>query len=353
VYNYDMFSGVKYNIDISKEPGNRIVNLTRMDGPSIGDSDELYMTVNNYRAGTQLLKAGPVYGVNDSLPTFVGESDKTDGLGEGRVRDLIGTYIQNVKGGTITPDCDNNWSVIGYNWNSHERALAVKYINNGSIALSQYNSKAITWNDVKNDMNPNGDKVVDLVSFNDFHGNLAEDTSKNGKNPGMAKLVGAVDEYKAANKDTVVVSAGDNYQGSAMSNLTYGEPVSAMMKELGVTASAVGNHEFDWGIDKISNWAKAGDFDYLASNIYDKRTGQPVSWAKPYKMVKVDGVKIGLVGLTTQETSYKTKPDIVAGLEFKDPAALAKIWADKLKDGSLPEGKADVVIALTHMGTAP
>jgi len=351
-YNYDMFSGVKYNVDISKEPGNRIVNLTKMDGTAIGDSDELYMTVNNYRAGTQLLKAGPVYGANDSLPTFVGESDKTDGLGEGRVRDLIGTYIQNVKGGTITPDCDNNWSVIGYNWNSHERALAAKYINNGSIALAQYNSQAITWDDVKNAMNPNGDKVVDVVSFNDFHGNLAEDTSKTGKNPGMAKLVGAVDEYKAANADTVVVSAGDNYQGSAMSNLTYGEPVSAMMKELGVTASAVGNHEFDWGIDKISGWAKDGNFDYLASNIYDKKTGQPVSWAKPYKMVTVDGVKIGLVGLTTPETAYKTNPTIVAGLEFRDPAASAKVWSDKLKDGSLPEGKADVVIALTHMGTA-
>lgn len=74
---------------------------------------------------------------------------------------------------------------------------------------------------MKNAINPNGDKVVDVVSFNDFHGNLAEDTSKTGKNPGMAKLVGAVDEYKAANPDTVVVSAGDNYQGSAMSNLTH------------------------------------------------------------------------------------------------------------------------------------
>ncbi|WP_234122848.1 5'-nucleotidase C-terminal domain-containing protein [Clostridium hydrogenum] len=155
-YNYDMFSGVKYNVDISKNPGHRIVNLTKMDGTPINDSDVLYMTVNNYRAGTQLLKAGPVYGANDSLPTLVGESDKTDGLGDGRIRDLIGSYIQNVKGGTITPECDNNWSIIGNNWDASQRELAVKYINNGSIPLAQYNSKAITWNDLQKAMSASG-----------------------------------------------------------------------------------------------------------------------------------------------------------------------------------------------------
>lgn len=351
-YNYDMFSGVKYTIDVSKDPGNRIGNLTKMDGTPIQDTDELYMTVNNYRASTQLLKSGTVFKDNDTLPTLVGQSDKTNGFGDGRVRDLIISYIQNVKGGTITPVCDNNWSVIGDNWNTYERALAVKYINNGSITLPDYNSKPVTWNDVKKVQNPNGDKIVDIVSFNDFHGNLAEDPGSTGKNPGMAKLVTAIDEYKEANPDTVVVSGGDNYQGSAMSNLTHGAPVSAMMKQLKVTASAVGNHEFDWGMDWISKWAQDGNFDYLASNIYDKKTGEPVTWAKPYKMVTVDGLKIGFVGLTTPETAYKTKPENVATLEFRDPAACAKVWADKLKSGALPEGKADVVIALTHMGTA-
>ncbi|MBC2581078.1 5'-nucleotidase C-terminal domain-containing protein [Clostridium sp. DJ247] len=195
-------------------------------------------------------------------------------------------------------------------------------------------------------------KTIDIVSFNDFHGNLAEDPGSTGKNPGMAKLVAAINEHKEANPNTVVVSAGDNYQGSAMSNLTYGAPVSAMMKQLGVVASSVGNHEFDWGVDRINQWTKDGNFDYLASNIYDKTTGEPVTWAKPYKMVTVDGLKIGFVGLTTPETAYKTKPDNVATLEFRDPAASAEVWADKLKSGKLPEGKADVVIALTHMGTA-
>lgn len=353
-YNYDMFSGVKYKVDISKDTGSRIVDLTKMDGTPIQDADVLYMSVNNYRAGTQLTGKGSIFG-SDPQPIIIGKSEQTQGLGDGRIRDLIGKYIQEVKGGVITPVCDNNWSVTGNNWNSHERALAVKYINNGSISLAgiageqtSNNSKSVTWDDVKKAMNPNGNKVIDVVSFNDFHGSV----EAQGKNIGMAKLTQAIKEYKEANPDTVVVSGGDSYQGSAMSNLTHGAPVSAMMKEVGVVASAVGNHEFDWGTQWISKWAQDGNFDFLASNIYSKTTGKPADFAKPYKIVTVDGVKVGFVGLSTPETAFKTKPENVADLEFRDPAKAAKEWADKLKSGTLPEGKADVVIALTHMGSA-
>lgn len=155
-YNYDMFTGVKYNVDISKEPGNRIVNLTKMDGTVISDTDELYLAINNYRASTQFLQHGEIFGEGEDLPVLLGKSEETAGLGEGRIRDLIGQYIQEVKGGEIEPECDNNWSIIGNNWDESQRALAVKYINDGSISLSgvsgeqtSENSKAVTFNDLK------------------------------------------------------------------------------------------------------------------------------------------------------------------------------------------------------------
>ena len=154
-YNYDMFTGLKYNIDISKEPGNRIVNLTRMDGTKVADSDELYLAINNYRASTQLMTHGDIYGEGEELPVLVGKSEETEGLGDGRIRYLIGKYIQEVKGGVIEPVCDNNWSIIGNNWDKTKRSLAVKLINDGTISLSgvsgeqtSENSKAVTWNDV-------------------------------------------------------------------------------------------------------------------------------------------------------------------------------------------------------------
>lgn len=193
-----------------------------------------------------------------------------------------------------------------------------------------------------------GNKVIDIISFNDFHGAL----DSGGKTPGMAKFVGAVKEYKKANPNTIVVSGGDNYQGTAMSNLTYGKPVSEMFKEIGLVASAIGNHEYDWGTKYMDTWQKDGGFEFLACNIYDKNTGEPINYAKPYKVVAQDGIKIGFVGLATPETQFKTKPENVAGLEFRDPVKAATEWADKLKSGSLPEGKADVVIALTHLGAS-
>ena len=187
--------------------------------------------------------------------------------------------------------------------------------------------------------------TVEILTFNDFHGNIAD----GGKNPGMAKLVGYIKERQKENPNTIVVSAGDSYQGTAISNLTYGAPVSEMLKEMGVVASAVGNHEFDWGVEKIEQWAEDGDFDFLASNIYDEETGEPVTWAKPYKIVEKGDIKIGFIGLAHEDTPTLTKEENVRGLEFRDPVKAAEEWTKYLKDGKAEEGAVDVVIALTHI----
>ncbi len=192
-------------------------------------------------------------------------------------------------------------------------------------------------------------RTVDVITFNDFHGNLAEDVNSWGKNLGMSKFISKVNEMKAANPDSFVVSGGDNYQGSAMSNLTYGEPVTKMFKALDVKVSAIGNHEFDWGVDRIQKWAEDGGFDYLASNIYDTATNEPVTWAKPYVIIEKGGIKIGLIGLAHPETLTLTKAENVTGLEFRDPIASAQQWIDYLKAGNAPEGTPDVIIAVTHL----
>ncbi|MDU2664708.1 MAG: 5'-nucleotidase C-terminal domain-containing protein, partial [Clostridium perfringens] len=159
--------------------------------------------------------------------------------------------------------------------------------------------------------------------------------------------VGEIKRVKEENPNTVVVTGGDIYQGSAMSNLLKGEPVTAMLKEMGLEFSAVGNHEFDWGYEHIPDWAKAGEFDFLASNIYEKETGEPVEWAKPYGVVEREGKKVGFIGLATPETAYKTKPDNVAHLEFKDPVEATKTWVNYLEN----EEKVDAVVVLSHLGS--
>lgn len=193
---------------------------------------------------------------------------------------------------------------------------------------------------------------IDIISFNDFHGNVAEDTRAKGKNIGMAKMVSYVNEARKENPNTIVVSGGDNYQGTAISNLTFGAPVTLMMKSMKVTASAVGNHEFDWGSERIAKWAQDGKFDYLAANIYDKTTGKPVSWAKPYKMLNIDGVKVALIGLSTEQTKYQTKVEFVKNIEFKPAEVAAKDWIKYLKDGKDKMGVPNVIIAITHIPSA-
>ena len=190
---------------------------------------------------------------------------------------------------------------------------------------------------------------VHIIYFNDFHGNITEEITGKKRNMGMAKMVGYVNEFKATHPNTIVLSGGDNYQGTADSNLTFGKPVTAMMKGMNTLASAVGNHEFDWGYEKIKGWAKDGSFKYLASNIYDRKTNKPVSWASPYMIIKKSGIKIGIIGLAHPDTPSLAKAEYVENFEFRDPVKSANEWVNYLKSGKAKEGKPDVIIALTHI----
>jgi 2',3'-cyclic-nucleotide 2'-phosphodiesterase/3'-nucleotidase len=130
-YNYDMFAGVNYEINISNEPGSRIENLTWPDGTPVEDDDDFDIAVNNYRAGTQLLTPGTIYEEGDT-PELL-ELDVRGDIGG--VRELIGDYIVNVKGGTITPEVDNNWKITGYEWDEELHQKAVDQLAAGTITI--------------------------------------------------------------------------------------------------------------------------------------------------------------------------------------------------------------------------
>jgi len=148
------------------------------------------------------------------------------------------------------------------------------------------------------------------------------------------------------NPQSVLLAAGDNYQGSPLSNVFSGEPVSEMMKYLGVKISAIGNHEFDWGPDLLKKFAEDGGITFLAANIFVKDTDDQPDFCKPYEIITVGGKKIGLIGLTTIETPALVKAENVAGFDFREPGQ----WTtDMIRDLKTNQG-CDLVIALTHMG---
>lgn len=152
-FNYDMFSGVDYQIDISKEPGNRIKNLKwSKNGKEVKDTDKFVVAVNNYRVNTHLLSYGEIYKEGEELPKVL-EIDVKGNLGG--VRELVGDYIKNVKGGKIQPSNPTNWEIIGNNWDEAKHKEVIKLVKEGKIVIPKSkdgrtpNVKSITENDLK------------------------------------------------------------------------------------------------------------------------------------------------------------------------------------------------------------
>nr|WP_297935023.1 5'-nucleotidase C-terminal domain-containing protein [uncultured Lachnoclostridium sp.] len=131
-YNYDTFSGINYEVNVSKEPGNRIEHLTYKNGKPIKATDKITIAVNNYRANSHLLTYGAVFKEGEKLPKLL---DK-DIHGEiGGVRELIGDYIKNVKKGVIKPEVSGNWKIVGNNWNKEFHQNAVELVADGIITV--------------------------------------------------------------------------------------------------------------------------------------------------------------------------------------------------------------------------
>ena len=151
-FNYDMFAGVDYDIDISKPAGERITNLVWSDTKKPVKDDEVFeMAVNNYRANSQLLAPGEIYEEGD-MPELL----EIDVHGEiGGVREQIREYISTVKNGVLTPEVDNNWKIIGNDWDEELHKKAVEQIAAGEITIPVSadgrtpNVKSVTVDDLK------------------------------------------------------------------------------------------------------------------------------------------------------------------------------------------------------------
>lgn len=193
-------------------------------------------------------------------------------------------------------------------------------------------------------LSPISAKVVslDFLAINDFHGALLEDN----KNPGLAKI--ATYFLNAKNKNpqgTILLSAGDMFQGSMPSNLSYGRSVVEVMNYLGFDAMTVGNHEFDWGIDKLKETKETAKFPYVSSNILSKETNKLADFVQPYVILEHQGIKIGIIGAATQETPFTTAPKNVTTLSFPDPVPFINRLASKLRTEGV-----DIIVVLAHIG---
>ncbi len=154
--------------------------------------------------------------------------------------------------------------------------------------------------------------------------------------------------------NVLLVDAGDEMQGSLLSNIWQGVPVIDAYSTMGYNAATFGNHEFDWGQDVLAARTDEATYPYLSANIVVNDTGNcaTAGWtspafASPYSVATVgtpNSVTVGFIGVTSQETPYITIPEATEGLCFKDPAASIIHYYDEL------DALTDVIVVLSHLG---
>src|SRR5260370_4135517 len=128
-------------------------------------------------------------------------------------------------------------------------------------------------------------------------------------------------DLKAKGGEVVLLDAGDEFQGTLISNEFRGKSVTDVYNAVGVTASAIGNHEFDFGLPVLRERMAQAQYPILAAHIFVKGTRERPEWAKPSVVVDQRGRKIGSIGLATAETPLTTTPVNSAGLS---PAGMAR-----------------------------
>ncbi len=137
----------------------------------------------------------------------------------------------------------------------------------------------------------------------------------------------------------LILEAGDEFTGSVESDLQQGAPLIQFWNSVGLTATAIGNHEFDYGLDVLKKRTSEANYPFLSANL------QGLPWIKPSMMTSVGGIKIGVIGLTTTDTPNVSNKQATQGLIFSD---LAKTTAKEAR--KLRQQGAQIVIVTVHAG---
>ncbi|MDA3846146.1 MAG: bifunctional UDP-sugar hydrolase/5'-nucleotidase, partial [Vallitaleaceae bacterium] len=185
--------------------------------------------------------------------------------------------------------------------------------------------------------------AADAVEITIFHLNDTHSRVEEGDYDGMglAKVATLVNESRDAGDNVLLLDAGDALHGQTIATISEGESIVDIMNLMGYDAMAAGNHDFNYGSDRLVELAGLTDFPILSANVM-KADDTPL--LEEYVIKEFDGVKVGIFGLSTPETTYKTHPDNVAGLTFEDPTVTARAMVDLL------DPMVDIVVCLGHIG---
>ncbi|MCU0648101.1 MAG: 5'-nucleotidase C-terminal domain-containing protein [Gemmatimonadaceae bacterium] len=294
-FNFDLVAGADYVIDLRRPVGARITELT-VRGRPVTATDTFTMALSNYRqtggGGFAMLEGAPV--------TY---------SSEGEVRQFLEDEVRRV--GTLAPAnyAQRNWRI------EPSGAVATMYaaMNPGS-RRAEASPRPAAW--------PATVRYLRVLAINDFHGQLEPWTAGQGEPlGGGVALAAAIERARTECRPqctTVLVDAGDRFTGPLSSNRNHGRAVVQFMNALDLSASALGNHEFDWGVDTMRARIRDTRAAVLGANVRGP-DGQRPRWLRADTLIERDGLKIGIIGVAATHTSRTTHWRHVRGYRFLDP----------------------------------
>ncbi len=206
------------------------------------------------------------------------------------------------------------------------------------IAVGLTSASALAW---EKDKTYN----ITILHTNDHHGHFWRNEHAEYGLAAQKTLVDSIRKEVAEKGGSVLLlSGGDINTGVPESDLQDAEPDFRGMNLIGYDAMAIGNHEFDKPLTVLRQQEKWAKFPLLSANIYQKSTGERLF--KPWAIFKPQGIKIAVIGLTTDDTAKIGNPENFTDIEFRKPADEAKLVIQELQSTEKP----DVLIAATHMG---
>lgn len=193
--------------------------------------------------------------------------------------------------------------------------------------------------------------TLTLLSTTDIHGHIEpfDDLTRRPANWGLAKIATLVRQVRAEKPNVILLDCGDLIEGTplayyfAAKDTAAPNPVVAAMNRLDYTAMAVGNHDFNFGLNALWRAKSQANFPWLAANLEQKSAGG-TGYFPPYAIKTVAGVRVGIVGFVTPAVPHWEIPEHYRGYEFEPIADAARRVIPQLRR------QADLVVAIVHSG---